>query len=202
MRSFLFTLAICLVVLAKAQSVSTFFDALSHFEEKAEITFSYDAELRDLIQTDQKFSVVDLASFVDEVNSKLPIEINQVAEGYLSIVVVPSDFEMIVKDSLDYSMIGVDFGVQVIVNDAPITTKFKEGSWYFNYKPALDDQVSVFSQGYKKAKIEVSDLFESKAFEIYLSLPTRRLNTVVVEDYLTSGIDLLPSRQSVKIDVQ
>ncbi|MEQ9009207.1 MAG: TonB-dependent receptor plug domain-containing protein, partial [Ekhidna sp.] len=34
-----------------------------------------------------------------------------------------------------------------------------------------------------------------------LGLTTRRLNTVVVEDYLTKGINLMPSRQQIQIDV-
>ncbi|MEQ9466167.1 MAG: TonB-dependent receptor plug domain-containing protein [Ekhidna sp.] len=202
MRALVTFLTLLASLSVAAQSASkSFFDAVKEYEKALDITFSYDAELMQLMDEESVFTTDDLSKFVTEVETRFPLDIDQIDDKYYTISVTEVVYNLAVRDSVDGATITESFGVQVVVNDAPIPTTFNDGVWEFSYKPDHRDQVSVFSQGYKPTVLEVKHLFNRKSLEVGLGLPTRRLSTVVVEDYLTKGINLMPSRQQIQIDV-
>lgn len=201
MRALVFTVAILTAFIGYSQNSSSFFEAIKSYEESLGVTFSFDAELLKLADTKATFSTNDLEQFKSEVEQAFPLEIVKIDEEYYTISPVLRMYKLSAMDSLDGVPITESFGLQIIVNDAPVPTKFEDRVWQFSYKVHPADQMSVFSQGYKTVSISVKDLFNQTSIEISLGLPTKRLNTVVVEDYLTKGINLMPSRQQIQIDV-
>lgn len=202
MRALVFLIVSLAFMSVHAQSASkSFSDAIKEYEEALDITFSFDAELMQLMNGQAEFTSNDLSRFMIELETQFPLDIERIDDKYYTISAVETNYSVTVKDSLDGTPITESFGVQVVVNDAPVPTKFENGKWVFTYKPNYGDRINVFSQGYKSYPLSVKDLFNQKSLEVGLGLPTRRLNTVVVEDYLTKGINLMPSRQQIQIDV-
>ncbi|WP_420576269.1 TonB-dependent receptor plug domain-containing protein [Ekhidna sp.] len=202
MRAVVFFIASLATFFIHAQTASKpFFYAVRSYEKAMDITFSFDAELMLMVDEEAVFTTNDLSKFISEIEDRFPLEVEQIDEEYFTISAVETTYKIDVRDSLDNSAITESFGVQVVINDAPIRTTFENGAWQFNYKPDQRDNIKVFSQGYKPTPIAVKDLFNQKSLQVGLGLPTRRLNTVVVEDYLTKGINMMPSRQQIQIDV-
>ncbi|WP_421763464.1 TonB-dependent receptor plug domain-containing protein [Ekhidna sp.] len=202
MRFLVFTLFILTILSLCAQADSkTFFEVIEAYEKNDEITFSFDAELLGLIDDNAFFTVRDFTRFSREIESRLPLKVERIDDKYYTISATETTFKMAVSDSLDGSIIDESFGVQVIVNDAAIPTSYNNGFWEFDYKPDHMDKILIFSQGYKSTPIGVKDLFNQKTMTVGLGLTTRRLGTVVVEDYLTKGINMLPYKQQIQIDV-
>ncbi|WP_425392981.1 TonB-dependent receptor plug domain-containing protein [Ekhidna sp.] len=202
MRALVFTLFILTTLSLYAQTDSKpFFGAIEAYEKNDEITFSFDAELLGLIDNHTLFTANDLTRFRSEIERRLPLKVEKIDDKYYTMSATETTFRMVVSDSLDGSIIDQSFGVLVIVNDAAIPTSYSSGFWEFDYKPDHTDKILIFSQGYKSTPIAVKDLFNQKTLAVSLGLTTRRLSTVVVEDYLTKGINMLPSKQQIQIDV-
>lgn len=201
MRALVFFCAILATLSAYAQSSKPFSEAIKSYEGTLDITFSFDAELMQLMDEEATFTSDDQSKFISEIEANFPLQVERIDEKYYTISATESSYVILVRDSLDGSEINESFGVQVVVNDASIPTTFANGAWVFNYKPDHRDNINIFSQGYKPTTISVKDLFNQKSLQVGLGLPTRRLNTVVVQDYLTKGINLMPSRQEIQIDV-
>lgn len=202
MRALVSFIAVVAVLSGYAQSNSDSFEgAIKKYDDEGDVSFSYDAELLKLADPNLLFTSNNLDQFISELESKFPVAVEKIDEGYYAIGSVETSYHLMVKDSLDGSLIDESFGVQVVINDVPVSTQFSGGGWEFRYKIDLGDKVSVFSQGYAPTVLSGRSLFNQKSMEVKLDLPTRRLNTVVVEDYLTKGINLMPSRQQIQINV-
>ena len=201
MRSFFSLIATWAILSGYAQSSSANFSkTIAHYEETLGITFSFDADLLKLADS-RSFELNDLVSFIEEVQSQFPLKITKIDESYYTVSAVENSYRLVVYDSLEGSPLNEVYEVQVIVNDAPISTEFEDGNWMFKYKPYPKDIIKIFSLGFEPFELSAKDLFNQQNLEISLGLPTTRLNTVVVEDYLTKGINLMPSSQSIQIDV-
>ncbi|MEQ6167209.1 TonB-dependent receptor plug domain-containing protein [Ekhidna sp. MALMAid0563] len=194
------TILTSLSVFAQIES-KLFFEAVADYEESIDITFSYDAELLSLIEKEALFTSSDLSTFIAELEGRFPLAVEKISDEYYTISAQETTYQLVVKDSLDGLAIDQSFGVQVVINDAPVPTRFKDGHWEFSYKPDQKDNIIVFSQGYQSTSLSVKELFNRKVMEVKLGLTTRRLSTVVVEDYLTKGINMLPSKQQIQIDI-
>ena len=201
MRALVSFFAITVALSTYAQNNDTFLSVIKGYEEQSDITFSYDAELIGLVNSEVTFSTRNLEQFIKEVESAFPFAIEKIDETYYTISAIESTYHLTVLDSIDSSVLTEEFDVTVIVNDAPQTTVFSEGKWQFTYKPEVEDNIQIFSQGYKNARLAVGDLVSRKELVVGLGLPTTRLNTVVVEDYLTRGLNMLPSKQQIQIDL-
>jgi hypothetical protein len=202
MRALVSIVALVTILSGYAQTVSKpFFDAVKTYEETMDITFSFDADLLQLVDAKVLFTSNDLAAFMTEIEGRFPLHVEKVSDEYYTIQTVEKTYQLMVKDSLDGTALDEKFGVVVVVNDESIPTTYENGAWKFSYEPAVNHTISIFSQGYQTAKVPVATLFNSSTLSIALDLPTRHLNTVVVEDYLTQGINMLPSRQQIQIDV-
>ncbi|KAJ1444076.1 hypothetical protein B484DRAFT_426406 [Ochromonadaceae sp. CCMP2298] len=176
-------------------------EALSSYEESLDITFSYDAELLSIVDEKLLFEASDFNSFKQQLETNLPLKMVQIDDKYYTISSVETVYSLSVADSIDDTPILQEVGVQVLVNRAPIETIFENGKWVFNYKPDAASIVEVYSDGYVLSAISLGDLMNKKHLRVSLDLRTKYLNTVVIEDYITKGINLSPSEQHIKINV-
>ena len=167
MRSFFSLLAISAFMSSYAQSISmTFTDAIDHYEETLGITFSFEADLLKLADS-RSFELNSLTNFIEEVQSQYPLEILKIDESYYTISAFETSYRLEVYDSLEGSPLDEVYEVQVIVNDAPITTVFEAGIWTFKYKPYPNDIIKIFSLGFEPFELSSKDLFNQKNLDIH-----------------------------------
>ncbi|MEO9482528.1 MAG: TonB-dependent receptor plug domain-containing protein [Ekhidna sp.] len=201
MRALVSTIVFLTVCTVNAQSSKSFFEAIESYEKDSGIKFSFDPDLLNLVDSSKAFTANNLVQFIQEVENGFPLGIELVDEKYYTISALTKTYRLVAKDLIDDILITEDFGVQVIVNDQPLEMKFNEDHWEFDYKPNPNHLISVFSQGYEKKTLTVKELFNNQNLAVDLDLPTTRLSTVVVEDYLTKGINLIPSSQRIQVKV-
>jgi hypothetical protein len=176
--------------------------ALDSYEKLLSITFSYDAELLNAVSKDILFDTTDIDLFKRQIEEGLPLRIVQVDEKYYTISAVETEFLLTIIDSIDNAPILDKSKVQVLVNRTPVETVFENGKWIFHYKPDVSNTVEVYSDGYMPSVISLEDLISTSNLKIALDLRTKYLTTIVIEDYLTKGINLSPSHQQIKINVE
>jgi len=119
------------------------------YQETLGATFSFDAELIELANSEGPFSTGDLDLFIQEIETNYPVKVEKIDEDYYTIRAVESSFQLSVSDSLEGTALGQEYAVQVIVNDAPILTTYENGMWNFSYKPFPKDDIRVFSLGFE-----------------------------------------------------
>ncbi|MFK7953325.1 MAG: TonB-dependent receptor plug domain-containing protein, partial [Ekhidna sp.] len=199
----LVTSTICLIAFTiSAQSTkNSLVDVLKAYESTLSITFSYDPELINLISSDKVFEAEDFEVFKNQLENSLPFRVTQVDEKYYTIAAKETTYSLIVRDSIDNSLIGNGRMIQVLVDRTPITSTFQNGKWVFNYKPSIDNTLEIYNEGYVPSVIPLEVLLNETSLKIGLGLRTKYLNTVVIENYLTKGINLDPSEQKIKIKV-
>lgn len=194
----LVSLSICAQVDTRKNSLLA---ALNSYEESLSITFSYDAEVLNLIDDNLSFEANDFNSFKSQVESFLSLKIVKIEEKYFTISTTETSFRLTVRDSIDDSEIPEELGVQVLINRTPIEVQFENGEWLFQYTPDISHNVEVYSDGYVPTIIPFESLIQRKNISVALGLRTKYLNPVIIEDYLTKGINLSPSNQQIKINV-
>lgn len=201
----LYTIAACLVVLslnAQSSSKASFREAVDHYQSELGINFSFDSDVLDQISKNHIFDTSDLDSFIKEANELLAIEIEAVDDKYYTIRTAVSNYLLTTTDSIDNQPIPTELGTYVLVNVQPIRISVVEAGWKFSYKPVITDTLQVFSLGYSRKTLSFQQLLNSKALSVKLSPVVVQLAGLSIEDYLTKGIDLNPSSQSVNISVR
>lgn len=195
-------LVTCLVCLrfglSNAQNHQPFQSALKHYEEKHDLRFSYDPAFIELI--DRSFDIdVDLDTFINEVKSSLPFKIQMISEGYYTIAITKSEFKLDLTDSLAATGISPPFFF--LINGDPVNMAMQNNVAIFSYKPVLSDTVIVYAPGYEKKLIPVKYLINQKVLQIPLMTQTYLLKDVLIEDYVTKGINMDPASQKIAIQV-
>lgn len=193
---------IALSICAQSTKKVSLTEALSSYEEALDITFSYDAELLSIVDEKLLFEGSNFSAFKQQLETDLSLKIVQVDDQYYTISSVETIYSIAVRDSIDNSPILDDLGVQVLVNRAPIETLFENGKWIFSYKPDIANVVEIYSEGFMPNVISISDLMHKRNLAVSLDLRTKYLKTIVIEDYITKGINLSPSEQHIKINVE
>ncbi|WOK07349.1 TonB-dependent receptor plug domain-containing protein [Imperialibacter roseus] len=201
MRAF-FLLAASLLsfsCISQAAGGQNLLQAIAFFESEAGVKFSYDPEVLGLI--DRKFDTknTDLPSFIETVENSLPLTIDQVNEQHYTISLAQAEFHLIVTDSTTREAIFPEMGGVLLLNGQPVQSVQSNDEWTFSYKPSVRDSVEVYVPGYVRQRITFRQLLNSTHLTLPLSLITLHLKKVVIEDYLTSGINMDPAGQSISI---
>lgn len=199
---FLFSIgAVLFIYSVSGQGMVSLRDALQHYENELSVQFSYDTELLDLVSDEAKFTTTDINEFIVQVSEALPLAIQAVDEKYFTIRTVETTYTITVSDSEDGLALPPEMGVTVLVNGAPIKSTYSDNAWSFNYKPSANDEVQVFTPGFDPQIISVEELLNGKSFNKSMEISTVQLSTLTVEDYLTKGINIDPSKQSITVKV-
>ncbi len=182
-----------------AQQKAPFLESIKHYESTLDAKFSYDpvifSEIDQDFDTNQSFP-----EFTSLAESQLPIKIQKVGESYYTISLTESTYALSLSDSLASKAIEPPFFF--LINSVPVDIKLSDEKATFRYKPSMKDTLIVYVPGFEKKVIPVCQLLNSKTLDIPLMTQTYLLSDVVVEDYVTKGINLDPANQKISIDVK
>ncbi|WP_420582975.1 TonB-dependent receptor plug domain-containing protein [Reichenbachiella sp.] len=199
MRYLLITLWVCLGTnVLRAQQSVAFLEYIKHYENTFDAKFSYDPVIFSRIQQELDTNL-SLPQFIAQAESQLPIKIQRVGKNYYTIALVESEYTLSLSDSLASTDIEPPFFF--LINAVSADIKLDEAKATFQYKPNLEDTLIVYVPGYEKKVIAVNQLLNSRTLNIQLMTQTYLLSNVVIEEYITKGINLNPSNQSISIDV-
>lgn len=173
---------------------------IARYEQNREINLSYDPELIKLIGTEITYTD-DLDAFFSYLSTHFPLEVTRVSEGYFLITAREREYTISAIDSLDQSAI-IPTDLMVLVNGSPIPLDYSGEDIKFRYKPALSDSVTLFALGYDQVAIAKKDLMNRRALSYSLMNIAVELEGVMIQEYLTKGIDMETTEQAVKIAVE
>lgn len=181
-----------------AQQKNTFLTSIKHYESSLEAKFSYDPAIFSHVQ--QTFDTTQsLNEFISSVEAQLPVKIEKVGQDYYTVILVESQYALTISDSLAATSIEPPFFF--LINSIPVDIKLDGAKATFMYKPLMKDTLIVYAPGYEKKKVDVRQLLNSRTLNIPLITQTYLLSDVLVEDYITKGINLDPNTQKISIDV-
>lgn len=198
MRLYLLMLATLWASMTVAQTSLS--EALNHYEQTDSIKFSFDADVFGVVKQ-SSFDTIDINHFFNQIETLLPFAVEPVSEKYFVIKVVESEFVVTALDSMDMREIPAELGVTALINGEVSPTRFSDGKWTFNYKPIAGDSVQLYVPGFKRQDIPFADFVNQKQLIVSFGPEITELPEMVIEEYITKGINLDPSSQSVKIDV-
>ncbi|MEP2508509.1 MAG: TonB-dependent receptor plug domain-containing protein [Reichenbachiella sp.] len=196
---FLITLLCTGIGLLKAQQMSSFQKALHHYESELDIKFSYDPSLIERILGDFE-RTQSLEAFISLAETSLPIQVLKISKDYYTVAVIESQYSLTLTDSLESSAIKPPFFV--LINSNPIDIEIANDKALFSYKPSLSDTIIAYAPGYAKRLMPVDQLISKKDLSLQLMTQTYLLNDVLIEDYITKGINMDPTSQKITIDLK
>lgn len=183
----------------KAQRMTPFIKALEYYENSSDIKFSYDPAI--FSQIDQQFDInKNFTEFITDAQSGLPVEIQKIGDNYYTLSVTLSEYKLSLTDSLASTAIAPPFFF--LINSNPTDVKIEGEQVSFLYKPKMADTLIVYAPGYEKKLLPVQYLLNHTSLDIQLMTQTYLLNDVLIEDYITKGINMDPENQKIMIDVK
>ncbi|MCV9388286.1 TonB-dependent receptor plug domain-containing protein [Reichenbachiella ulvae] len=174
--------------------------ALNKYEQEQGIKFSFDPQLIGLVDAKVTYQQ-DLSDFVSELESILPLEVKRIENNYFIIRATERAYYFQAYDSLDQVAIAPT-DIMVLVNAVPQPIDYQSDGIRLLYKPNLSDTVLLYAVGYEKRLISPQQFINQSRFSIPMMNISVELKGLVIKEYLTKGIDLDPTSQSVKIDVE
>lgn len=176
-----------------------FIQALEQYEKSSEVKFSYDPAL--FGQMDRPVDASEeLSQFIANAETILPIQFQKVGDSYYTISIVLSEYELNLKDSLAGKVISPPFFF--LINSNPVDIRLENNRATFLYKPKLSDKLIAYAPGFEKKAVAVRDLLNQKTLNIPLMTQTYMLSDVLIEDYITKGINMDPTSQKITIEVK
>lgn len=192
-------LCACSSVWAQDSSQLGMQEALSNYERTLDVKFAFDPTIIELVEA--KFDKdLGLSDFLKLVQNELPLSINQVGDNYFTIAVKEATYQIHAFDSLDNEKLSNSDFI-VLKNGQPLPVERNDQSINFKYKFNARDTLALYAVGYEPKPISYSELMNSFELQIGLSSPILRLSEITIQDYLTQGINLNPSKQSIDIEV-
>ncbi|WP_176214699.1 TonB-dependent receptor plug domain-containing protein [Reichenbachiella faecimaris] len=182
-----------------AQQKLPFLKAVQQYEKELDASFSYDPAVFGHIQKEFS-SNKSLAEFITEAQAQLPVRIERVGENYYTLVLVESTYELTLTDSLASTPINPPFFV--LINSNPTDIQLENDKATFTYKPNRSETVIAYAPGYEKKILPFEYLLNHKTLDISLMTQTYLLNDVMIEDFITKGINMDPSNQKISIKVK
>lgn len=182
-----------------AQNKAPLLEALNHYEQVHDVKFSYDPAIFSRI--DYQFSVeLDLPLFISELRTELPIQVQKIGDKFYTLSTQLTRYTLQLNDSLASKPIDPPFFF--LINSNPTDIKIDNNQATFLYKPNVNDNLIVYAPGFEKKVIAVDQLLNSKLLQVPLMTQTYLLNDVIIEDYITKGINMDPGKQNITIDVK
>ncbi|MBR10117.1 MAG: hypothetical protein CMP48_20810 [Rickettsiales bacterium] len=200
MRALLFLGALFYAMVAVCQTHSSLSDALTTYSTNTNTRFSFDADLLDQIK-DPAIGSLSEDSLIQFIQKEYPLAIQKIESNYYIITLYESTYEINLKDSSSQESIIPDIS-SILVNGKAIPSKVRNGKLIFDYKPDSKDLVTIYSPGYKNQLITFEYLINHKRLEVLMEPTVIELSTVIIQDFITEGIDLNPSNQSININVK
>lgn len=196
----LITLLLCACgSMLMAQQKVSLTQAIQHYEKQLDIKFSYDPALIEKV-TGEFNTTQRLTDFTSVLEGSLPFKVQKVSEGYFTLTAIVSEYALTLVDSLESSTIQPPFFL--LINSYPTDIQIEDGQALFSYKPSIYDTIIAYAPGYEKRLIPVDRLINNTQISINLMTHTLLLNDVLIEDYITKGINMNPIDHSITINVK
>ncbi len=184
-----------------AQENSNLVETFKFFEEQKGISFSYDPELLSLIKHQINYSELDFEEFLNAFNQlKLPVEITSLDNTFYTIATKETEYIVVAHD-VDGNPINPE-DVSVVKNGIVLESSVSEDGVRFNYKPNREDSLLITALGFDPITISVSQLLNETIIEAGLDLMLLELPDLIVSDYLTSGISMNTTNNSIKVNTR
>ncbi|MBU2915375.1 TonB-dependent receptor plug domain-containing protein [Reichenbachiella agariperforans] len=174
-------------------------EIIDRYESDLEIKFSYDPELVSLVSKQYAYQE-DLESFITKVEQQLPFEFVALDSGYYAFRPVTSSFVLYPYDSVEQESIAPS-DVMVLLNGEPIPVSYLPNGVRFEYRPNLSDSLMLYVLGYDKKALSVAGLINQREQRLSMFYVAVELDGLVIQDYITTGIDVNPSSQRIAIAV-
>ena len=200
----LVTITVCIISIKSTysqltESDSSLIEAIAYYKKTTEIEFSYDPALIEKIKLDFPYQSLTLPDFIAMVDSLTPLHIEEVKEKYYAIGLVESKYFVTITDATDQQPLPPEI-ITILVNSQPIASQPAASDYLlFNYLPNESDTVEIFAIGFQKEKVSFEQLLNQRILEIDLNLSTTHLDGVVIEAYITQGINMNPVQQNISI---
>lgn len=178
-----------LITTLLASGQVTLIQSMSRLEEDTDVSFSYDPDLIGKVMiTAELGSVSDLSALLE--NSALRLE--EVSQNEYLIVPkkteVQLSFENVAEESLEPFYVDIVRGTQeVLFQDFILNPK---DPITFQWTPKPGDSISVVSTAYETIQLSTTDLMLRPRTYVGLKEKVTYLDEVVIENYLTRGIEL------------
>ena len=199
MRSTIFIGMFLWVVTAVCQNQQTLNDAITQFASQQHLNISFDVDLLSKISSGT-FDEISIDSLSNYLESNYPLSIQNLDNNYYIITLSKSVYLIQLSDSLSKKPLFPEIS-SVLVNGKAIPSRINKGSLEFDYLPTTKDTLSIYAPGYEAKTISFIQLINDREFQLSFTPIFVELNTVLIRDYITEGIDLNPANQSVNIDV-
>ena len=198
---------VCCVVLqitiAMAQESSPKYslsEALNYYQDQDSLFFSYDASLIDLFQVDFSYTELSFSKFRENLEIATPFKFNAVGDGFYTLQVTKAVFDIELSDDSDGKAIASEY-VTILINGQPISSNKKKDRVTFDYKPQVGDSIVFFVLGYEPKTLSLQELLSKSSHLVEIHAKTIELSNLIIQDYLTQGINLNPVDQSINIAV-
>lgn len=198
----LVSLGVCWAIHTSGQSTDdpSLTAYLHHYQEQTGMRFSYDPELLEQMEMPMTSDSMDIADFVAFVEGQYPLRVSQVDELYYTIALAERLYSISLTDSIDGKMISPSQSV-ALVNGQPVASTASDSTLIISYKPTPTDQLEIYALGYNRRPVSFDQLINSRSIALSLQSQIIELRGVTIEDYLTKGINMNPSSQSISIKV-
>ncbi|MFY0608437.1 MAG: TonB-dependent receptor plug domain-containing protein [Cyclobacteriaceae bacterium] len=197
MRTFLFSIFLFGSLCAISQGLIPLPDHLIKVEEKYQVKFSYDPEILANISITEE-NLQNLESFLSFLSNTYPLSIQKVSEKYYTISLTQSTYLLSLSDSITAEPLPTELYV-FAVNGKLIKSTTNKGAVEVQYTPHPDDKVEVMVYGFDSKEVGFNELINSRKIIKALSPEIVRLQDILIEDYLTKGINLNPTNQTISI---
>lgn len=189
---------------AQDSTVSTqLIDVLNYYEKETGVSFSYDPEALALVFVDFSYQEKTIEEAMEIITNERAISYNRVSGDYYTIAFEKRNFELNLVDSSD-SLILTNSDITVLVNGNVHSggQSNENGGFSFNYKPHVGDSITIYVLGFEYINVALESLLNNNSLSLSVTPKTAYLDDLIVEDYLTKGINLNPVHQSITIAVE
>ncbi|MEQ8471138.1 MAG: TonB-dependent receptor plug domain-containing protein [Marinoscillum sp.] len=197
------TLSIFLCTLiASAQEADRSLHAyIRQYQDQSNIQFSYDTELLSSISLSPEQWETNGEVFLTSISNHLPLGIDTINQKYYVIKLIEANYILTIQDSVNNQIIPVEL-VSVLKNGIPLPGQVKNNNTIIlPIKPNQKDTIQLYAIGYQTRVIPWETLIQTNTIKTSLPQTFIQLADVIIQDYLTRGINLNPANQSITIDV-
>lgn len=191
------TIYLALALLAQcAFSQGTLIDAIKYIEDRYGVGYSYDPSMLNGIKTDGRIDTASIEDFNALVYQYFPLRIESVDSQYYAITLREADFMFKLSADAEAS----EF-VDVYHNGHRIPSNVSGKLLSFTHKPYPGDTLTIYAPGYEYHTMMFEELMQGTRQTVGLKLTLIHLKDVMIRSYVTAGIDMNPSSQSISINV-
>ncbi|MEM7548295.1 MAG: TonB-dependent receptor plug domain-containing protein [Bacteroidota bacterium] len=184
---------------AHAQKKIRLVDVLKSIEESDSVSFSYDFKLINEVYFPEAYDLQALSKYLK--NNK-GVELQFLDEGFYS--VTPASKSYSFQFNTENGEADLANEIATVSNKGkPIFQEVLEnGTLSFEHKPSLEDSIQISVVGYETVNLSSRELLNQITFDKELKIKTTLLKDVIIQNYITRGINFsaIDHKTTINID--